>query len=88
VILVGKFVIAKQLAGKILVSNDGEGIGRLVDLTINEVTGKIVSLVAEPNPDSATARKMKKEDGLLVVPYSAVLAAGDYIILDKKALAA
>ena len=83
-----KFVIAKQLAGKILVSNDGEGIGRLVDLTINEVTGKIVSIVAEPNPDSATARKMKKEDGLLVVPYSAVLAVGDYIILDKKALAA
>jgi sporulation protein YlmC with PRC-barrel domain len=88
VILVSKFVIAKQLAGKILVSNDGEGIGRLVDLTINEVTGKIVSIVAEPNPDSATARKMKKEDGLLVVPYSAVLAVGDYIILDKKALAA
>jgi len=85
---VSKFVIAKQLAGKILVSNDGEGIGRLVDLTINEVTGKIVSIVAEPNPDSATARKMKKEDGLLVVPYSAVLAVGDYIILDKKALAA
>ena len=82
----GKFVIAKQLAGKMLVSNDGESIGRLVDLVVNEVTGKIVSLIAEPNPDSLTARKMKKEDGMLVVPYSAVLAVSDYVILDKKAL--
>ena len=83
----GKFVIAKQLAGKLLVSNDGEGVGRLVDIVVNEVTGKMVSLVAEPNPDSATARRMKKEDGMLVVPYSSVLAVSDYIVLDRKALA-
>jgi len=84
----GKFVIAKQLAGKILVSNDGESIGRLVDLVVNEITGKIVHLIAEPNPDSATSRRMKKEDGLLLIPYSSVLAVGDYVILDKKALTA
>jgi len=88
VIFVGKFVIAKQLAGKTLVSNDGEGIGRVVDLAVNEVTGKIISIIAEGNPDSVTARKMRKEDGLLVIPYSAVLAVSDYIILDKKAIAA
>lgn len=84
----GKFVIAKQLAGKMLVSNDGEGIGRIIDLSVNEVTGKIMSLIAEGNPDSVTARKMRKEDGMLVIPYSAVLAVSDYIILDKKAITA
>lgn len=84
----GKFVIAKQLAGKLLVTNDGEGIGRLVDLVVNEVTGKIMNLIADPNPDSAIARRMKKEDGMLTVSYSAVLAVSDYIILDKKAVAA
>jgi sporulation protein YlmC with PRC-barrel domain len=88
VIFVGKFVIAKQLAGKALVSNDGEGVGRIVDLSVNEVTGKIMSIIAEGNPDSVTARKMRKEDGMLVIPYSSVLAVGDYIILDKKALSA
>ncbi len=85
-ITVGKFVIAKQLAGKLLVTNDGEGIGRLVDLVVNEVTGKITTLVADPNPDSTLARRMKKEDGMLSVPYSAVLAVSDFIILDKKAV--
>jgi len=47
-----------------------------------------VHLIAEPNPDSATSRRMKKEDGLLLIPYSSVLAVGDYVILDKKALTA
>jgi len=84
----GKFVIARQLAGKILVSNDGEGIGRLVDIMVNEITGKITGLIVEPSPDSLSARKMRKEDGLIVIPYSAVLAVGDYVILDKKALGA
>lgn len=82
----GKFVIARQLAGKMLVANDGEGLGKLIDLIVNEVTGKILYLLAEPNPDSATARKMNKEDGMLRIPYSAVLAVSDFIILDKKAL--
>jgi len=85
---VGKFVIAKQLAGKMLISNDGEGIGRLVDVIVNEATGKVSMMLAEPNPDSATARRMKKDDGLLQIPYAAVLAVSDYIVLDKKAIGA
>lgn len=84
----GKFVIAKQLAGKMLISNDGEGIGRLVDVIVNEATGKVSMMLAEPNPDSATARRMKKDDGLLQIPYAAVLAVSDYIVLDKKAIGA
>ena len=80
----GKFWIAKQLAGKRIITNDGEDIGKLVDLYINEVTGKIENLLVEPNLDNATARKLKKEDGLLIVPYNSVLAASDHIIIDKK----
>lgn len=82
----GKFLIAKQLGGKKLITNDGEELGKLVDININEVTGKIEGLLVEPNLDNETARRMKKENGLLVIPYSAVLAASDHIILDKKGI--
>lgn len=81
-----KFVVAKQLAGKKLITNDGEDIGKLVDLNINEVSGKIEALLVEPNLDNSTARRMKKTDGLIVIPYNAVLASSDHIIVDKKAL--
>ena len=79
-----KIVIAKQLAGKRIITNEGEEIGKLIDLDVQETTGKIEAILVEPNLDSQMARSMKKEDGLLVIPYGAVLNASDYIIVSKK----
>ena len=79
-----KYVIARQLSQKKVITNDGEDFGRLVDLNVNEVTGKIEYLVIEPNPDNGTAGKMRKEDGMVLVPYESVLAAGDYVIIEKR----
>ena len=84
----GKFAIAKQLAGKRIITNEGDEIGRLVDVIINEVTGKMESLIIEPNPDNGVARSLKKEEGHARISYGAVLAVSDHIIVDKKGLAA
>lgn len=81
-----KIVIAKQLAGKKIITNDGEELGKLIDLNVHEVSGKLESMLVEPNLDNATARALNKEDGLLVIPYSSVLASSDHIIVDKKSL--
>ena len=80
----GKYLIARQLSGKKVITNEGEDFGRLVDLNINEITGKIETLVIEPSPDSVLASKMKKEDGMVMVPYESVLAVGDFVIVEKR----
>ncbi|MFA5106657.1 MAG: PRC-barrel domain-containing protein [Candidatus Micrarchaeia archaeon] len=82
----GKFVLAKQMAGRNIVTNGGDYIGKLIDLTVNEVTGKLESILVEPNPDNDMVRKMRKEDGLIVVPYDSVLASSDFIVIDRKGL--
>jgi len=79
-----KYLIARQLSGKKIVTNDGEDFGRLVDINVNEVTGKIETLIVEANPDSQTASKLKKEDGMVHVQYDSVLAVGDFIIVEKR----
>lgn len=79
-----KYVIARQLSQKKVITNDGEEFGRLVDLNVNEVTGKIETLVVEPNPDNGFAGKMRKEDGMVLVQYESVLAVGDYVIIEKR----
>lgn len=79
-----KLLLARQLAGRKLITNDGEEVGRLVDIVINEKNGRLETLVVEPNPDNLTIRKMKKEEGFVYVPYTAILAASDYVIVDKK----
>lgn len=79
-----KLLLARQLAGRKLITNDGEEVGRLVDIVINEKNGRLETLVVEPNPDNLTIRKMRKEEGFVYVPYTAILAASDYVIVDKK----
>ncbi|NYZ74348.1 PRC-barrel domain-containing protein [Candidatus Micrarchaeota archaeon] len=82
-----KYLIARQLSGKKLVTNEGDDFGRLVDLEVNEVSGKIESLIIEPNPDSDLASKMKKDDGMVHIQYESVLAVGDFIIVEKRNMA-
>ena len=79
-----KYVIARQLSGKKLVTNEGDDFGRVVDLDVEETSGKIDSLIVEPNPDSPVAMKMKKDDGMVRVPYESVLAVGDFVIVEKR----
>ncbi len=81
-----KYLIARQLSGKKLVTNDGEDFGRLVDLDVNEVSGRIEGLIIEPNPDSTLASKLRKDDGMVHVRYESVLAVGDFIIVEKRNL--
>lgn len=79
-----KFIIAKQLVGKKVITNDGFDVGRLFDVEISEVTGKITNLVIEPNLDSGLSNKMKVEGGQVRIPYNAIIAVNDYIVADRK----
>lgn len=81
-----KFVIAKQLVGKKVVTSDGFDVGRFVDAEVSEVTGKLNTLIIEPNLDSSLANKIKSDDGNIRVKYDAVMAVNDYIVLDRKQL--
>ncbi len=79
-----KFIIARQLVGKKVITSDGFDVGRLFDIEISEVTGKITNLVVEPNLDSGLANKMKVEGGQIKIPYNSVLAVNDYAVVDRK----
>ncbi len=81
-----KFVIARQLGGKRVITNSGEEIGRLADLTINESDGHIDSLLVEINSDSKLAAKLSKVGKLGSVPYRAVFAVSDVIVVDENLL--
>jgi sporulation protein YlmC with PRC-barrel domain len=81
-----KFVIAKQLVGKKVVTDDGFDVGRFVDAEVSEITGKLNTLIIEPNLDSNLANKIKADDGSIRVRYDAVRAVNDYIVIDRKML--
>lgn len=81
-----KFAIAKQLGGKKVITNKGEEIGRLSDITIDEKTGTMDSFLVEPAMDSKIAKNMEKRDRLVMVPYKAIFAVSDVIVVDENLL--
>lgn len=79
-----KFIIAKQLVGKKVVTNDGFDLGRFVDADFSEVSGKLGNIIVEPNLDSTLANKIKADDGSIKISYNSVIAVNDYIVVDRK----
>ena len=81
-----KFSIAKQLGGKRVITNKGEEIGRLSDIVFDERSGRMETLLIEPNTDSKIARNMATTDGMATVPFKAVFAVSDVIVVDESLL--
>jgi len=81
-----KYVIAEQLIGKEVVTSDGLDLGKFLDAELNEVTGKLTTLVIEPNADSEFVKKLDIKDGKLRVPYDSVMAVNDFIVVDRKGI--
>ena len=81
-----KYMIAEQLVGKEVVTNDGFDLGKFIDAEVNEVNGKLNALIVEPNVDSELVNKMSVKGGKLTVSYANVLAVNDFIVVDRKGL--
>ncbi len=81
-----KYIIAKQLVGKRVITSDGYDLGRFVDAEISDVTGKINAILVEPSLDGGLANKVKVDGGIVRVPYASVKAVNDFIVVDRKDL--
>ncbi len=79
-----KYIIAKQLVGKRVMTIDGFDLGRFVDAEISDVTGKINAILVEPSLDGGLANKVKVDGGIVRVPYASVKAVNDFIVVDRK----
>ena len=77
-----KYNAKRLLDNKKIMSTDAKELGILEDIYIDAKTGNITDLVIRPSEGVDTA-KYKKEEEKILVPFSAVSAVKDYIIVDK-----
>jgi len=82
----GKYVIARELGGKSIVSTDGKLYGRVADLVIDEKTGKIEKIIIDPNPGVQIPDTHMTEEGYAWIPFDAVISVSDYMIVDHRKL--
>lgn len=77
-----KYYAKNLLDNKRVMSTDAKELGILENILIDSKTGNIIDLIVRPNP-SIDISKYRKEDNYILLPFSAVSAVKDYVIVDK-----
>jgi sporulation protein YlmC with PRC-barrel domain len=77
-----KFIIARQLGGKPVITVSGEEIGRLDDVVVDEKSGAFISILVEPlTREMPRVSYPKDKDGNLIIPYDAVNAISKVVVV-------
>ena len=76
---------SKQLIGKTVISKSGKRFGEVGDIIFETKSGELIHVVLV-NPTSYIEKLEleKTKDGNILVPFSAVLAVGDFVVLAEE----
>ena len=76
---------SKELLGKTIVSKSGKKFGEVGDLIFEAGSGELIHLLLRA-PTSYTDRMEleKTKEGNILIPFSAVMASGDFIVVAEE----
>lgn len=76
---------SKEIIGKTIVSKTGKKFGEVGDLIYETRSGELIHVVLV-NPTQYTTKLELEEnkDGDILVPYSAVIAIGDFLVIAEE----
>jgi sporulation protein YlmC with PRC-barrel domain len=77
--------LSRELVGKMVVSRTGKKFGMVGDITFETKTGELIHLVlTNPTPYSTKLELEKDNQGNILIPYSAVQAIGDFLVIAEE----
>jgi sporulation protein YlmC with PRC-barrel domain len=76
---------SKDIMGKTIVSKTGKRFGEVGDVIFETKSGELIHMVVA-NPTSYTEKLdlEKTKEGKLLIPFSAVLAMGDFMVIAEE----
>jgi len=76
---------SKELLGKTIVSKSGKKFGEVGDLIFEVGSGELIHLMLR-NPTTFTDKMEleKTKEGQILIPFSAVIATGDFIVVAEE----
>ncbi len=79
---------SKQMMGKTVVSKSGKRFGEVGDVILETKSGELIHLVLK-NPTTYTEKLEleKNKEGQLLIPFSAVIAMGDFLVVSEEDIA-
>lgn len=76
---------SKQLIGKTVVSKTGKKFGEVGDIIFETRSGELIHIILKnPTPNTDRLELEKDKTGNFLVPCSAVIAIGDFIVIAEE----
>ena len=76
---------SKQLIGKTVVSKTGKRFGEIGDIIFETRSGELIHIIlANPTPYTEKLELEKDKTNNILIPFSAVMAIGDFIVIAEE----
>jgi len=76
---------SRQIIGKTVVSKTGKRFGEVGDIIFETGSGELIHLVLRnPTPYAEKLELEKSKEGESLIPFSAVMAMGDFIVVAEE----
>jgi len=76
---------SKQLIGKTVVSKSGKKFGEVGDIIFETRSGELIHMILKnPTPYTEKMELEKDKDNNILIPFSAVMAIGDYMVISEE----
>jgi sporulation protein YlmC with PRC-barrel domain len=77
---------ASRLRGMNVLTDRGMQVGKLLDILVDEKSGKIFSIVVKPANKESLSGLPRDDAGNALLPFSSVMAIKDYIVVNERVL--
>lgn len=75
----------RELIGKTVISKTGKKFGEVGDIIFEAKSGELIHLVlSNPTPYTQKLDLEKDKDNDILVPFSAVIAIGDFMVIAEE----
>ncbi|MEM2139146.1 MAG: PRC-barrel domain-containing protein [Candidatus Woesearchaeota archaeon] len=76
---------SKQLIGKTIVSKTGKRFGEVGDIIFEAKSGELIHMIVNnPTPYTEKLELEKDKQGRILIPFSAVIAMGDFMVIAEE----
>ena len=76
---------AHEILGKTIISKSGKRFGEVGDMVFEAKSGELIHLVlVNPTPYTQKLELEKDKESNILVPFSAVIAVGDFMVIAEE----
>lgn len=78
-------IFSKELIGKTIVSKNGKTYGLVSDVEFETRSGELINIILKSTTANAQKLELEKDSsGNLKIPFSAVIAVGDFLVVSEE----